>query len=122
MKVSFGAVVIGVRNILKSQVFYENVFGIQFDEVRPPFSSFTMNGIEFQIEEMSADRNSDWEEKYLGGPKGFCFETDNIEQFLKLVVDNGGAVTESMKKLPWGYTEAHFADLDGNDFIIEQKN
>ena len=120
MKVTFSAVLIGVRDILKSQPFYENVFGVTFDEVRPPFSSFMLNGIEFQIEELSVDRSDKWSERYVGTPKGFCFETNDINEFLKRVVDNGGAITSAVKDLPWGYREARFTDLDGNDFIIEQ--
>jgi predicted enzyme related to lactoylglutathione lyase len=120
MKVSFGAVLIGVRDILKSKPFYENVFGITFDEVRRPFSSFSMNGVEFQLEENTPNRGDNWEKNYLGTPKGFCFETDSINEFLKLVSENGGTFTEPVD-LPWGYKESHFTDPDGNDFIIEQK-
>ena len=120
MKVGFSAVLIGVTDILKSKPFYENVFGITFDEVRPHFSSFTMNGIEFQLEENSKDRSEGWEKRYLGGSKGFCFETDNLEEFLERVIQNGGTYTE-ITIHPWGYREAHFIDLDGNDFIVEQE-
>ena len=95
MKVSFGAVLIGVRDILKSKPFYENVFDVVFDEVRPPFSSFSLNGIEFQIEENTPNR----------GEK---------------VREQGGTHTEVVEH-PWGYREAHFTDLDGNDFIVEQE-
>lgn len=120
MKVTFGAVLIGVRDILKSKTFYENVFGITFNEIRPPFASFTLSGIEFQIEENTPDRGEGWDKKYIGTPKGFCFETDDLEEFLKRVIENGGNHTEIVTH-PWGYREAHFTDLDGNDFIVEQE-
>ncbi len=120
MKVSFGAVLIGVRDILKSKPFYENVFDVVFDEVRPPFSSFSLNGIEFQIEENTPNRGEGWDKKYIGTPKGFCFETDNLEIFLEKVREQGGTHTEVVEH-PWGYREAHFTDLDGNDFIVEQE-
>ncbi len=120
MKIKFTSVLIGVKDILKSKIFYENVFGVVFDEVRPPFSSFILNGIEFQIEENSADRSSNWDKKYLGTPKGLCFETDKIEDFLKNVSSNRGNVSE-IKTYSWGYREADFSDLDGNSFIVEQK-
>lgn len=120
MKVSFGAVLIGVRDILKSKPFYENVFAVTFNEVRPPFSSFTLNGIEFQLEENTPDRGLGWDKKYLGTPKGFCFETDNLEEFLGKVIENGGTHTE-VTEHSWGYREAHFTDMDGNDFIVEQE-
>lgn len=119
MKVSFSAVLIGVRDILKSQSFFENVFGVTFDEVRPPFSNFYLNGIEFMIEESSPERSAQWASNYLGAPKGLCFATDNLENFLERVTENGGVITSGPEDKPWG-REAVFADPDSNTFIIEQ--
>lgn len=121
MKVSFNAVLIGVHDILKSKIFYENVLDVTFDEARPPFSNFYLNGIEFMVEENTSERDQNWEEDYLGTPKGFCFSCEDINLFLEKVTTFGGTViTEPIKK-PWGSIEAKFADLDGNTFIIEQE-
>lgn len=120
MNVSFNAVLIGVKDILKSKVFYENVLGVTFDEVRPPFSCFSMKGIEFMIEENTPERGEGWAKSYVGTPKGFCFETDDIEGFLKVVTENGGSICEPITETNWNSRETKFTDIDGNIFIIEQ--
>ncbi len=121
MNVRFGAVLIGVRDILKSRPFYENVFGVTFDEVRPPFSNFYLNGIEFTVEENSIEREDGWSEKYIGRDLGICLQTENVDEFLKKVSSHGGLIVKEVVKKPWGSLEAKFADIDGNVFIIEQE-
>ena len=120
MKVTFSAVLIGVQDILKSKAFYENILGVTFDEVRPPFSNFYLNGIEFMVEENTPEREEGWSEKYIGRDMGVCLQTEDINKFLGEVVDYGGTVVKEPTKKPWGSIEGKFADLDGNIFIIEQ--
>lgn len=121
MKVSLNSILIGVSSIIKAKPFYENVFGAEFTEVRRPFSCFTMNGIEFNIEENSPERSAQWTEKYLGTVKPVSFEVEDIEAFLKLVSENRGKITSPIIDRSWGWREAEFADLDGNSFIVEQE-
>ena len=119
MKVSFGAVLIGVRDILKSKAFYENVLGVTFDEVRPPFSNFYLNGIEFLVEENTPEREDGWGERYVGRDMGVCLQAENVDMFLQGVSIHGGAVIKEPAQKPWGTLEAKFADIDGNIFIID---
>jgi predicted enzyme related to lactoylglutathione lyase len=121
MKVSFEAVLIGVRDILKSKAFYESVLGVTFDEVRPPFSNFYLNGIEFLVEENTPEREDGWAERYIGRDMGVCLKIEDIHIFLQGVIAHGGTVIKEPAKKPWGTLEAKFADIDGNIFIIEQK-
>jgi predicted enzyme related to lactoylglutathione lyase len=121
MEVIFSAVLIGVRNILKSKSFYENVLGVTFDEVRPPFSNFYLNNVEFMVEEYTEGREEGWAERYIGRDMGICFQTENIEEFLQKVLEQGGSIVKESIKKPWGMLEAKFADMDGNVFIIEQE-
>lgn len=120
MKVSFSAILIGVKDIMKSKDFYEKMLGVTFDEVRPPFSNFYLNGIEFMVEENTAEREDGWSQKYIGRDMGICFQVENMDEFLKDVVSHGGAIVTGVIKKPWGSLEAKFADIDGNIFIIEQ--
>jgi len=121
MNISFSSVLIGVRSIAKAKPFYEQVFGVNFDEVRPPFSCFTMNGIEFDVEEHSSERSPGWEKNYIGVLKPITFAVESVDDFLQHVVKCGGAVVEEPSNKPWGYREAKFADLDGNVFLVEEK-
>ncbi len=120
MKVSFSAVLIGVKDIIKSKDFYENILGVTFDEVRPPFSNFYLGGIEFMVEENTPEREAGWAEKYIGRDMGICLQVENIDEFLKEVVSHGGSLVKEVTKKPWGSLEGKFADIDGNIFIIEQ--
>jgi predicted enzyme related to lactoylglutathione lyase len=121
MKVNLSSVLIGVSDIMKAKPFYEKVLNAEFTEVRPPFSCFTMNSIEFNIEENSSERAAGWVERYLGTTKPISFQVDDVNAFLKLVVDNGGKIVAEPRDMPWGWRDAEFADLDGNIFIVEQE-
>jgi len=121
MNIKLNSVLIGVSDIMKAKPFYEKVFGVTFTEVRPPFSCFEMNGVEFNIEEESADRLPGWKQKYLGTVKPVSFKVDSVDDFLKLVVDNGGKVVSEPRNMPWGWRDGEFSDPDGNAFIVEQE-
>lgn len=121
MNISFESVLIGVSSIEKAKPFYESVFGVTFEEVRPPFSCFTMNGIEFDVEENSSDRSSDWGKNYLGTLKPISFKVDSVDDFLKLVITHGGTIAQEPSVKPWGWKEAKFTDLDGNIFLVEEE-
>ena len=107
--------------IEKSKVFYENVLGVNFDEVRPPFSNFYLNGIEFMMEENTPEREDNWEQKYIGRNTGICLQVEDIKKFLDNIINNGGKIVQDLKQKPWGTIEAKFSDLDDNIFIVEQE-
>lgn len=120
-KIKLNSVLVGVRDIIKSVKFYESVFGVTFSEIRPPFSCFTFDGIEFNIEEISPERSVGWEEKYIGTAKCIAFEVENMETFLNDVQQAGGKIIVPPRNRPWGWQDAEFSDIDGNIFIVEKK-
>lgn len=115
------SIVIGVKSLNQSRSFYEHVLGISFSEFRPPFASFFLDGIEFNIEENSEHRDSSWVKNYIGGRKAIAFAVNDIEQFLANVKAFNGQIVQHSQKKPWGWIEAVIADPDGNEFLIEQK-
>ena len=119
LKVS--SILIGVNDLNKAKSFYEQVFGFQFKEFRPPFASATFDGIEFNIEENADYRAADWASNYIGGRKHVSFETDNLEQFIAKAESLGTKIIEAPQEKPWGWKEAVIADPNGNEFIVEQK-
>jgi len=121
MKVKLNSVLIGVSDIIKIKPFYEKVFNAKFTDVRPIFSCFAMDGIEFNIEENSTERSAGWTEKYLGTTKPISLQVDNVDAFLELVLANGGKIITQPKDMPWSWRDAEFADPDGNTFIVEQE-
>lgn len=115
------SILIGVTDLIKARPFYEQVFGFQFKEFRPPFASASFDGIEFNIEENTNYRSVDWAKNYIGGRKHIAFETNNLEQFLAKAESLGAKITIPPQEKPWGWKEAVIADPDHNEFIIEQK-
>ena len=109
-----------MNDLQKAKPFYEKVFGFVFDEFRPPFASATFDGIEFNIEENAPVRDADWAKKNVGTRKNISFETDDLDAFLKMVIDNQGKVLKPITDTPWKWREAIIADPDGNEFLIEQ--
>ena len=79
------SIVIGVKNLEVSRAFYEQVFGIEFEEFRPPFACFMLDGIEFDIEEDSPERSSGRAAKYIGRATGLAFKVEHMGQVLDCV-------------------------------------
>lgn len=119
LKVS--SILIGVNDLNKVKSFYEQVFGFQFNEFRPPFASAHLDGVEFNIEENADYRAANWAGDYIGGRKHVSFQTDGLEKFLAQAESLGAKIIELPQDKPWGWKEAIIADPDGNEFIIEQK-
>ena len=114
------SILIGVTSLEKARPFYEKVFGFSFDEFRPPYSSVTFDGMEFNIEENAPVRDAGWAGKNIGGRKSVSFETDNVETFIAVAVENGAKIIKAPVDTPWQWREAIIADPDGNEFLIEQ--
>ncbi len=119
--IKISSILIGVNSLPKAKPFYEKVFGFVFDEFRPPFASAMMGDVEFNIEEDETYRHADWGKKNVGGRKSVTFQTDNLNAFLKIVLQEGGKIIEEPAKQPWGWYNSVISDLDGNEFVIEQE-
>jgi predicted enzyme related to lactoylglutathione lyase len=119
--VKVSSILIGVSDLNKARPFYENVFGMKFDEFRPPFASATLGDTEFNIEENASYRPSDWSTLYIGGRKQVSFKTDDLDAFLKQAELSGAKIIKEIETKPWGWKESIIADPDGNEFIIEQE-
>lgn len=119
LKVS--SILIGVRDLNKARPFYENLFGMKFNEFRPPFASAILDNIEFNIEEDASYRSNDWSKLYIGGRKQVSFETKDLKSFLKQAEAFEATVVKEVEIKPWGWKEAIISDPDGNEFIIEQE-
>ncbi|MBP7057609.1 VOC family protein [Candidatus Gracilibacteria bacterium] len=115
------SILIGVRSLAVAKPFYENVFGVTFEEFRPPFASFVFDGVEFNIEEDAPTRAPDWARNYIGGRKHIALKTDDLDQFLSQAQIHGATLIKEPHTHPWGWREAIIADLDDNQFIVEQE-
>ncbi|MEK7650846.1 MAG: VOC family protein [Patescibacteria group bacterium] len=120
-KVKLGVLLVGVSDLNKARPFYENVFGIKVTDFRPPFMQGELGNIEFNIEENAPYRSSDWGIKNIGNRKSFTFQVGDIFKFLEDAEKAGAKVVEKPIKQEWGWYDAVIADMDGNEFVIEQE-
>jgi lactoylglutathione lyase len=122
MRPNLGTVLIGVQNLEKSKMFYENAFGMIIDEFRPPFMEGHLgDNLVFNIEENDDIRDVGWKERNIGTYKNSILSVPDMKLFIQKVRAHGGSLIQEPKKMPWGYTEAHIIDPDGNIFVIESK-
>lgn len=119
--IKVSSILIGVTDLNKARPFYENVFRMKFEEFRPPFASAILGDIEFNIEENASYRSPEWSRLYIGGRKHVSFEVDNLSDFIESAKSHGARVVKEIEEKPWGWKEVVIADLDGNEFIIEQE-
>lgn len=121
MKIKLSSILIGVTNIKDSKWFYEKVLGMSFEEFRPPFASARLGSIEFNIEENTDYRDSNWAQNHIGGRKQFSFEVENLDDFLDYARSLGVEIVQNKQIQSWGWAEAVICDPDKNEFLIEQQ-
>ncbi len=119
--IKLSSLLIGVSDLNKARPFYEQVFGVTFDEFRPPFASFILGGVEFNVEENTPTRSANWAEYHIGTRKQFSFQVDDLEVFLIQAKQAGATIVQQPELKPWGWKEAIIADPDQNEFLIEQE-
>ncbi|MBM3230365.1 hypothetical protein FJZ22_01780 [Candidatus Pacearchaeota archaeon] len=124
MKITLGANLIGVKDILKAKKWYAQVFGMKTVECRPPeFLEMTLGKNTFYIETKNPKRAKGFEEEFRVGERSSAI----------IVVSDMHAFIKKCKKLKvtiivqpvqqfWGGWNAVIADPDGNEFIIDQDN
>lgn len=119
--IKISSIVIGVKSLEQAILFYTQVLGVTFNEFRPPFASFEIDNVEFNLEENSPERDIAWAKNYIGGRKGICFVVEDLKSFLLNAEKYHAQIIKQPKIMPWGWIEAVIADGDGNEFLIEQK-
>jgi predicted enzyme related to lactoylglutathione lyase len=119
--IKVGTMLIGVSDLNKSRSFYEKVFGIETIEFRPPFMQGKLGDTEFNIEENASYRDSDWASKNIATRKSFTFQVGDIYKFIDEAKKAGARIVKEPTKQEWGWYEAIIADMDGNEFVIDQE-
>lgn len=119
--IKLSSILIGVSDLNKARPFYEKVFGVTFDEFRPPFASFHLGEVEFNVEENTPTRSANWAQYHIGTRKQFSFQVDDLEEFLKHATQVGATIIKPPELKPWGWKEAIITDPDHNEFLIEEE-
>jgi chorismate mutase/predicted enzyme related to lactoylglutathione lyase len=119
--IKLGPIVIGVKNIEKAKIFYENVFELKIESQSENYLSCYLGQTHIEIEEDSPNRFPNWEKHNIETYKNSQFIVENMGDFLKKVVENDGKIISQATNRPWGGITAEIADLDGNIFLISQE-
>ena len=120
---TLGPIVIGISDMERAKKFYTAVFGVTIknEESAHYASAYGVDGTHIELEGDSPHRFRNWVKNNVGTYKNSEFTVRDIKAFLKMVVDNGGAVVTEPTPRPWGGFGAEFGDPDGNIFLISQK-
>ncbi len=123
--VLFGYTILYVSDVNKAISFYEKSFGFSRKFITPEndYAELATGQtiLSFASKELANSnlkngfRESRLEEKPFGIELGFV--TENVNEILNRIQENGGSILEAAKKKPWGQIVAYIRDIDG--FLIE---
>lgn len=121
MTIQLWPIIIGVRSIEKSRLFYEKVFGFIAKEESPHYLAGHIWEAFVEIEEDSPHRLPYWAEGNIGTYKNSEFLVDDLDDFMGKIVTYGGSILTPPRTMPWGWKNMEIADPDRNIFLISQK-
>lgn len=122
MKIKLGANLIGVKDVRKSKLWYQKVFGMKVVNYRPPeFLELRLGRDTFYVETSNPKRAKGFEEEFnVGGRSSAIFAVEDIHKFIKQCKRLKVTVVVEPIKQFWGGWNAVISDPDGNEFIIDQ--
>lgn len=122
MKISLGANLIGVKDILKARAWYTKVFGMKTVECRPPeFLEMKLGTNTFYIETKNPKRAQGFKEEFRVGERSSAIiAVSDIKKFIANCKKLKVKIIVPPVKQFWGGWNAVIADPDGNEFIIDQ--
>lgn len=84
MKVSLGMNLIGVTDLEKAKIWYQNVFRMELVEYKSPsFMEMRLGTALFNIETYSEQREEGFKEVPVGGLKSCVFQVEHIDEFIE---------------------------------------
>lgn len=95
-------------NIEETKRFYTDIFGWEFTDYGPEYTSFTDGRL--------AGGFSAASEVQAGGPLVVLYST-SLEQIAALITENGGKIVRETFEFPGG-RRFHFADPSGNELAV----
>ena len=119
--IKLGPIIIGVKNIEKAKIFYENVFELKIHTQSKNYLSCYLGETHIELEEDSNNRFPNWAKHNIGTYKNSQFIVENIDEFVAKVVQFRGKVISLPRAQPWGGINAEIADPDRNIFLISQE-
>ena len=98
-------------NLAATKVFFQQVFGWQFDDYGPQYTAFAGEGLDGGF--FQADLSS----KTQHGAALLIFYSEQLEQTLKKISAAGGTIVKPIFSFPGGH-RFHFTEPSGNEFAV----
>ncbi|SFP70676.1 MULTISPECIES: VOC family protein [Actinomadura] len=117
MAPSLGYVILYVRDLAASIVFYRDVVGLVFKFQDAGYAEFSTEATRFALYEQ---RRADWltNSRTAPGPAAeVVFMVDDVDAEARRLRERGAAILSGPADRPWGHRTLHVADPDG--FIVE---
>lgn len=120
MNIKLGANLIFVSDLERAKSWYENIFGMETVQYKPPeFLQMKLGANTFYIETKSDKRAEGFQDVQIGGRSSMVFAIDNIQEVIReLKQKNVKVIVEPVQQF-WGDWNAVIADPDGNEFILD---
>ncbi len=119
--ITLGANLIYVTDLPRARQWYQDVFGMEEVEYRPPeFLQMKLGDATFYIETANDKRAEGFKEVHIGGRSSAVFNVDNLASFVVGAKNKGARIVVEPVEQFWGGLNAVIADPDGNEFILDQ--
>ena len=117
MITSINPIILFVKDYKRSLSFYRDTLGLKLassDDPHEEFATFDIGGTVFAL-------HGGYDREIKGdGNIAIHFVTENLEEEVKRLKENGAKFTKEIRKMPWGAHQATFADPDGNEMDLMQ--
>lgn len=114
---------IGVSDVEEAKTWYENVFGMELVEYKPPsFMEMRLGDALFNIETYSDERKEGFKEVPIGGLKSCVFQVEHMDEFVQNCKKHNVTILVEPVLQSFGWWTAKIQDPDGNVFIIESED
>lgn len=118
--ISLTANIFFVKDLERSKKWYEDVFGMEVVEYRPPeFLEMRLGSSIFYIETENDKRAEGFREAHIGGRISAIFHVPNLKEAIEAWRKQGIPIIVEPVKQFWGGWNAVIADPDGNEFILD---
>ena len=119
-KFSLSANIFFVSDLERSKKWYEDVFGMEVVEFRPPeFLEMRLGSATFYIETHNEKRADGFKDVHIGGRMSAIFAVDDLKDVVEVLRGKGVKIVVEPVQQFWGGWNAVIADPDGNEFVLD---
>ena len=117
---SLSAHIFFVTDLERAKKWYQDVFGMEVVEYRPPeFLEMKLGEAIFYIETYNEKRAAGFRDAHIGGRMSAIFAVNNLKNVIEALREKGVTIVVEPVQQFWGGWNAVIADPDGNEFVLD---